>query len=261
MAKKKKKGSIDYDIHWVDAHCHLCSPPLSDNFAQEIEQAKQTNIKSFVSSALNSREIDWHLNHSAPEILITAGVHPYYDKSDESDIPYLVSLCDDKLLWGIGEVGFDSRKNNHNYQKKILLAQLDIANQYNLPVVFHIVKKYNELYQILKNDFPDIRGYIHGFYGSYQMVEMFSRLDNIGFSIGNKLLRYKEADLTLKEIIRHGKYFFETDAPFQRSDDCVSGDYLTSLIDLVDSVSDLVKVPVMELLDGQWESFQSMSAK
>ena len=243
---------------WIDGHCHLCNEPLSDNYLEEIEEARESNIRIFISTALNRDEIEWHLQNSAPEIKLIAGIHPFYDKSNIKDFAYLAEQCQDGNLWGIGEIGYDNRKNNHNYQKGILYQQLELAREFDLPVVFHVVHRYNELYQTLKNDFPEIRGYIHGFNGSIELVEMLCKLD-IGFSIGYKMLQNKEAALIIRRILKHGLIMFETDSPFQKMPGRGNSEkYLIGLSELFEQISSICDVHTDILLDKQWRTYQKM---
>jgi len=240
---------------WIDGHCHLCNEPLNDTFGEEISQTYEHNVRLFLSTALNRNEIDWHLVNRRPEIKIVAGIHPFYDKSNIKDFDYLEEQCRKSNLWGIGEVGYDNRKNNHNYQKTILYQQLELAINYDLPVVFHVVHRYNELYQTLKNDFPTIRGFIHGFNGSLELVEMLSRLD-IGFSLGYKILQNKDAYSVIRKILRRGLVVLETDSPFQRYPE--SEGFLTGLKGLINRICELSDYHEDDLFDKQWHTFRNI---
>lgn len=259
---KKSKYSNKFELaeYWVDAHCHLCNEPLSDHYLEEIEGALQNEVSYFISTALNRKAIDWHLNNPHPNYHLVAGIHPFYDKSNFNDFEYIAQLCKRGLLWGIGEVGFDNRKNNHNHQKNILYPQLELASQYNLPVVFHVVRRYNELYLALKNDFPDIRGYIHGFNGSLEIVEMFSRL-NIGFSIGYKLFQKKDVPQIIERILDNGLVLLETDAPFQHNpfDRYNSNGALSGITSIAEEVTKICNYSYDELLEKQWQTYQIMN--
>lgn len=259
MSKHNENKKVTASEYWIDAHCHLCNVPLQDNFKEEIKQAQEHGVELFISTALNRQEIDWHLDNISSEIRLVAGIHPFYDKSDIKDLDYLEQLCKRGQLWGIGEIGYDKRKNNHNYQKTILYQQLELALEYDLPVVFHVVHRFNELYQTLKNDFPGIRGYIHGFNGSYELVEMFSRLP-IGFSVGYKLLQKKDFVSVIWKIIKHGWMLFETDAPFQKfiSSEKDSRGSLADLTSLTDTISQSCNLNADVLLEKQWRTFLKM---
>ena len=68
-------------------------------------------------------------------------------------------------------IWLDNRNDNFEWQKKILLMQLDLAKNYDLPVVFHTVKQYYELDKILKNNFPKVQGFLHAFNASQEIFD------------------------------------------------------------------------------------------
>jgi TatD DNase family protein len=195
------------DKQFIDAHCHLFDYFQTGTLQVELEQAKSTS--QFLCSALADDEYEWYQNLNLPNVKWYAGIHPFYEKSDEKSLPKLVELAEKKAITGIGEIGLDKRNPNFDWQKKILLAQLDIASQFDLPVVFHTVGMYYELSKMLRKSFPKIRGMLHGFQGSLEIAELFP---NMLFSIG---CRFPKDD-ALKFILANKKFCFETDAPYQK---------------------------------------------
>jgi len=195
----------------IDAHCHLAEERIASNLQNEIEEANKVGISHFFSSALCQKEFEWHQNNAFPGMKWCAGIHPYYDESAENDFKTLIKLCDEKQIIAIGEIGLDKRKNNFEWQKKMLLQQLDLAKNYDLPVVFHNVRQYYEMHKILKNNFPKVRGFLHAFNASQEIFEKFKKYD-LGFSLNAKTPK----DEVIFAIIKHGFYFFETDAPYMR---------------------------------------------
>ena len=198
------------ELNWFDAHCHFFELDEKGVLDKELNAAEE--VGGFFCSALSKEQFDWYItNDKKYPIKWYAGIHPYYDKSDIKDLDKIISLAQDKKIIGIGEIGLDKRGNDKEHQKEILLKQLDIATQFDLPVVFHVVGKYYELYKILKKNFPKIRGILHGFGGSQEIFEMFKKFD-LAFSIGNKF----DNDNLMKEIIKYGFFTVETDAPYQK---------------------------------------------
>ncbi|MDO9577872.1 MAG: TatD family hydrolase [Candidatus Cloacimonadales bacterium] len=200
---------------FIDAHCHLADERISSNLEEEISDAKQVGITHFISSALCKEEFEMM---KLPKFLKlrkfvkwTAGIHPYYDKTDEKDFQSLIKLCDEKQIIAVGEIGLDKRKDNFDWQKKILLQQLDLAMNYDLPVVFHTVRQYYELPKILKNNFPKVRGFLHSFNASLEIYESFQHYD-LAFSLNAKLPK----DEVIRAILQRNFYLFETDAPYQK---------------------------------------------
>lgn len=232
----------------IDAHCHLDDERITD----EIPQAKESGISGFISSALSKDEFQWHLNCKIPKMKWCAGLHPNYEKSDESDLDLIIQFCENNDIIGIGEIGLDNRNDNDKWQTDILLKQLDIAHQFDLPVIFHTVGKYYELYKLLKNNFPRVRGFLHGFNASKDIAETFSRFD-LAFSIGCK---HPKLDC-LKYVLKRGFYLFETDAPYQKPVDSEDEyNHLLNLFPSIDIISRSTGRDIEELLKIQQKSYE-----
>ncbi len=211
-----------------------------------------------VSSALCKNEYDFHRELSEKGIPWTAGIHPYYHKSSERDFQALVKLCDRKEIIGIGEIGLDSRNPDSRYQEKLLRMQLDLARSYNLPVVLHVVKNHERMFHIIRNDFPQTRGIVHGFYGSAELFESYRRLGLL-VSIGGRITSGRSRLEALKQIVRSGKYFFETDAPYQKPGYSPENSHTPrNLLTIIHATSTLTSVPLQELAQVQSKNFREL---
>ncbi len=239
---------------FIDAHCHLADERIAANLEQELSEAKEAGISCFISSALCQEEFEWHQNQNIPQMKWSAGIHPYYEKSSEDDFELLIKHCDAKEIIAIGEIGLDTRNDDYKWQKQILLKQLDLAQNYDLPVVFHTVQKYYELYKLLKSNFPKIRGYLHSFNASKEIAELFSKFD-LAFSLGCKPPKEDVVEL----IINRGFFLFETDAPYQKPvDDKNDFNHLRNLMWAVDKVSQITELDKHELEAIQSKSFEQV---
>ncbi len=244
--------------YFIDAHCHLSSPEIRKRVTQEIRSAKDANIDGFISTALTYSEYKWHADNPIKNVFITAGIHPHYEVESPLDLSKLNQLAKDKKIWGIGEIGLDKRNGNIAAQREILTAQLEIARDYNLPVVFHTVGRYNELYNLLNDSFPTIKGYLHGFVGSKELVNMYKQL-NLGFSIGSRIFAGKHGTETLGTIIDYGFYFFETDAPYLLEPFYSGNKYLINLNKVIKQTAAITNTSIHQLCNGQHESFCRLS--
>lgn len=203
--------------YWIDAHCHLAAPGISANLTPEISGAAEQGVELFMSSALSEEEYQWHLDlpHKYPDlsgsIFFCAGIHPYYSASSDKNFDLLSELANTGKIVAVGEIGLDGRADNEDWQIKILRLQLELARSYEMPVVFHVVQRYYQLYKILKDDFPKVRGYLHGFNGSRDIAEKFSIFE-LAFSLNARL----PAPDTLQFIFQRGFFLLETDAPYVR---------------------------------------------
>jgi len=247
-----------FDFGWIDAHCHLTDERIFNNLEEEISSARDVGISSFISSVLCRDEYEFiqlpKFQKLRKFIYWSAGIHPYYEKSSENDFAYLIKLCDEKKIAAIGEIGLDKRNDNLEWQKKILLKQLDLAKNYNLPVIFHVVKNYYELFKILKEHFPKIFGFIHGFNSSKEVFENLSKFD-LGFSLN----LYPPKSEVIKRTIKRGFYFFETDAPYQKEEGSKEEyNHLKNLIKVVENVSEITGIDKEILKKKQYENFQML---
>ncbi|MBC8385235.1 MAG: TatD family hydrolase, partial [Candidatus Cloacimonetes bacterium] len=231
-----------FDYGWIDAHCHLTDERIFRNHEEEISSAESVGISGFISSVLSKDEYEYiklpEFRKLRKFIYWSAGIHPSYERSSENDVEYLVKLCDEKQIMAIGEIGLDKRISNSDWQKKILLLQLDLARNYHLPVIFHVVGNYYELLKILKKNFPNIFGFIHGFNSSQEVFDNFSKFD-LGFSLNLQLPKQE----VIKMILKRGFCFFETDAPFQKENNSKEEfNHLKNLLIVVEKVSGITGI-------------------
>lgn len=247
-----------FNFGWIDAHCHLIEERISVNLEKEISEASHWGITGFISSALCKEEFECielvKFQKFNKFIKWCAGIHPYYEKSTEKDFDILTALSDEQKIIAIGEIGLDGRKDNSEWQKEILLKQLDLAKNYDLPVIFHTVKKYYVLYKILKQNFPKVRGFLHSFNASLEITELFSKYD-LAFSLNAKTPNTK----VLEFIMKRGFFFFETDAPYQKPENSKDDfNHLKNLIRVVDKVSEKTNIEKDILKKKQFENFQTL---
>jgi TatD DNase family protein len=242
----------------IDAHCHLCDERILPILDNEVSDAISAGITGFVSSALSADEYGWielsELHTFNKYFRWSAGIHPYYEKSSEKDLDKLIQLCDRKSIIAIGEIGLDGRDYHEEWQKDILIKQLDIARAYDLPVIFHVVYKYYDLYKIIEKNFPRIRGYLHSFRDSLEMAEHFSQFD-LAFSIGGRPPKQK----VIEYLLKRGFILFETDSPYQKfkADDSKIN-HLKNLDDVVNNIADSSNLSKEELIIMQKKSFHRL---
>jgi TatD DNase family protein len=210
-------GNIHSSPGWFDFHCHFCDIIEFDNadLSSEIQDAEKAGVIKFFSSAYRKDQFDWHLSYSKVNMEWYAGIHPMFVEETQNEVNIVAELAKQKCIKAIGEIGFDSRYDNHELQEKLLLMQLDIAQAYELPVVFHSVGRYYELYKTIKNNFPKTRGVLHSFASSDEVFQIFKSL-GFGFSMGASILLSRNHSKVIKDILDWGLYMIETDAPAQK---------------------------------------------
>lgn len=132
----------------------------------------------------------------------SAGIHPWEAESgDLKDIEPLLSHPNCKA---IGEIGLDRLKGpSIEIQTKVLLQQLNLAKQLNKPVIFHIVRAWNEFFAIY-NTHKQTPWIIHGFNAPKQLTKVLEKdiyLSLGPVSIQNPHLRIHLPNIPLNRIL------------------------------------------------------------
>ena len=157
------------------------------------------------------------LNLDYPCVL---GIHPWNACNDNDDyyLEKLNSFLTSSKVIGIGEIGLDVAKlpkDTLGKQIEILTKQLEIAQEYSLPCVFHCVRAYGRLLDILRS-YHKIRGLIHSFWGSTEIMQEFIKR---GFyiSLNPRLAMRDDLQEKLKKIILQiplERLLLESDSPY-----------------------------------------------
>jgi len=238
-------------MNLIDAHCHLANLNQLMPVKPLLEEAKKQGIFFWLSSVLTQSEIAWHQNNPDNRIAYSAGIHPCYDECD-LELEDIEILCQKKRIWAIGEIGLDRNNPNYECQVELFIAQLELAKQYNLPVVLHLVGHTTEAYKILKQ--YNLQYLVHGYAGSLQGFKELLRLKSF-FTISERLLKWDKKEL-LRAMIDSKSYLFETD---------ITRDYvqeeetnpLLRLNTLISSVAEFAEIPRGKLIEQQQKNFNS----
>lgn len=143
-----------------------------------------------------------------PDRHYSIGIHPWHlPKADkEETLRELHRLASSPQVVAIGECGFDKLCDSPiDLQKEFFACQIQLATEIQKPLILHIVKAWQELFETLKEEPTNIPIIIHGFRGKPQLA---SQLLVKGFylSFGE---HYHKASLHL--AYSHKRLFLETD--------------------------------------------------
>lgn len=203
----------------IDSHCHIDFDVFDNDRQQVIQRALNANInKIIVAGVMKSR---WEKIKSCckqhPELYPCYGLHPYFlDDHQPQHLTDLKNYISENKPIAIGECGLDFFLKDLNSQTQHFYfeQQLDMALEFNLPVVIHARKSTEAVISAIKNR-RGLRGMIHSFSGSYEQA---IQLIKLGFylSFGGPItyekstrLRKLVAQLPLDSLL------VETDAPDQ----------------------------------------------
>ena len=193
-------------IMLIDSHCHLHDREFftADEAEKMLENAKNNGVEKIICIGTNHADSlaarDFATAHE--NVFWTYGIHP----ESTAETPKLEK--DNKLV-AIGEIGLDYHYETQNRpaQIKLFETMLQIADDDNLPVSFHIREAFDDFFGIIAN-FPKIRGVVHSFSDNKKNLNKI--LNTTDFYIGiNGLATYSTLPTPPLERI-----LLETDAPF-----------------------------------------------
>jgi len=142
----------------------------------------------------------------------SCGLHPWnYSEIYDKDLSKIEVLAKENKLVAIGETGFDPKSPvDLNLQTKIFQKHVEISEKYNLPLIIHCVKFYNQLIAIKSQIKPENVWIIHGFNGKITIAEELVA-NGFYFSLSEIILKDIGKAARLLEIIPTENIFFETD--------------------------------------------------
>ena len=145
-------------------------------------------------------------------ILYSAGIHPWYiDEVDvEESLKRIREWLEAGKITAIGETGIDAlRGSGIQVQKDVFLRQVDVSEKFEVPLVIHCVKAYNEILVLRKQTKAKQPWILHGFNSSVQMMRQMTEA-GIYISLGPALLKSKKLQDVCCEVPDE-ILFFETD--------------------------------------------------
>lgn len=152
----------------------------------------------------------WEFDESIP--LYSIGIHPWHisEARLESDLMTIEEKLKLKECLALGECGLDKRiEIPLQLQIEVFEKQIALAEQYQKPLVLHLVAAFDELISIKKRLKISVPIIIHGFSKNQQLAKQL--VDN-GFylSFGKYLLRNPELKKVFQSV-PNNRFFLETD--------------------------------------------------
>ena len=200
---------------FTDTHCHLYGEYYED-ISSVIQKAEEVGISRFFVAGCNQKSNEEVLNviHTYSNVYGCLGIHPEeVELYTEEDLEFLENnLLDEKVI-AIGEIGLDYHytKVNKEKQKQLFGRQLELAQEYHLPVVIHSREATEDTIAMLKK-YPNVKGVIHSFSGSAETARIYIKM---GYKLGiNGVVTFKNSHLKDAVLEVLDSIVFETDSPY-----------------------------------------------
>lgn len=208
---------------FIDTHTHLYSEEFADDREESIKRANAMGVQYFILPAIDSESIEAmeQLHQQHPEkTFMMAGLHPSYVKPDtyKKELEIVEEQLQNRLeeYVAVGEIGIDLHwdKTTLAIQQEAFRLQIQWAKKYDLPIVIHCRKGFDEVFEILDQEADEkLRGVFHCFGGT---LDQANRALKLGMKLGiGGVVTFKNAKLA--DVIKQvplDALVLETDAPY-----------------------------------------------
>ena len=207
----------------IDTHIHLDDDRYKDDLDKVLNRAREAGVERFIIPGADTLTLQRAVEivDANEDIYFAVGIHPY-------DIEGFTSLDFDKYVKhkkcvAIGECGLDyyrlegsdeEKEAEKLRQKKVFIAQIELAKKYKKPLIVHIRDASRDSKEILlQNGANEVGGVLH----CYNADEELLSLANDGFYFGvGGVITFKNAKKLVNILpkIPKEKLLIETDGPY-----------------------------------------------
>lgn len=208
---------------FIDTHTHLYSEEFDEDRDESIKRANALGVQYFILPAIDSKSIERmeQLHKQYPDkTFMMAGLHPSYVKPDtyEKELEIVEKQLKHQRdsYVAIGEIGIDLHwdKTTLTIQQEAFRTQIQWAKKYDLPIVIHCRKGFDEVFQVLEQEADErLKGIFHCFGGTIDQAE---RALKLGMKLGiGGVVTFKNAKLAnVVQQLPLDALVLETDAPY-----------------------------------------------
>lgn len=196
----------------IDTHAHLNFSAFKQDADEVIRRSLDNDVWLINASSQHSssqRAVETAEKYQEG-VYAAVGLHPIY-AGDGFDYEKYKKLAESKKVVAIGEIGLDYKKEYVSFkekQKEVLIKQLDLAKELDLPVILHCRMAHGDLLKIVNSR---LRGVIHCFTGTWQEAQEYLAM---GFYLGFNGIIFKNDLDKIIEKTPSDRILIETDCPF-----------------------------------------------
>lgn len=215
-------------MEFFDSHCHLDDERFDEDRNTIIQQIIDAGITKFVSAgySIQGSEKGVELSKEYKNIYTTCGISPNDIPQTEEELWKDIEKIEDivkenkkdKKIVAIGEIGLDyyweKDLQRRELQTQAFIKQIEIANQFDLPIVIHTREAIMDTLEILKENNVNKKGIFHCCPLNRELVKEALKLDfYISFAGPVTFKNSKNADEII-EMVPEDRMLIETDSPY-----------------------------------------------
>jgi TatD DNase family protein len=203
-----------------DSHCHLDDPCFEPDFAKVLRRATEQDVRRMLIAGIDARTSQRAvmLANRHRGLYASVGIHPHdAQQCSEEILAGLTSLAADSRVVAWGETGLDFNRmySPQHDQEHWFVRQLDIADQLDLPLIFHERDSNGRFLELLNASPARRRAVVHCFSGTPEELQQYLKM---GFYIGiTGIVTIRKRGETLRRMlpdIPRNRLLIETDAPY-----------------------------------------------
>ncbi len=194
---------------------------FQEDIDEVIERAKEVGVERFIIPGADPKDLPRavELSQRYREVYFGVGVHPY--DIDNYDREYLKEFITHPKCVAVGECGLDyyrlpkepeEKERIKRRQKEVFIDQIELAREYQKPLIVHIREASQDAFEILKKLAPPKGGVLHCYNASPILLGL---SDKFYYGIGG-VVTFKNAKKLVEIVpkIPFERLLLETDAPY-----------------------------------------------
>src|SRR5574344_2055253 len=206
---------------FIDTHTHLYDAAFDEDFDHAVSRARKQGVVKCIFPAIDSSSYEAMAGRSdaLPDFAFPCiGLHPTSVADNwEEEMTFVRSKIKERKFYAVGEIGIDEywSKDFLPQQKRVFAEQIELAAEYNLPIIIHSREATEDIFNTLEETkgIP-VKGTFHAFSGSYETYKRILTFGDFKIGIGG-VLTYKNAGIaSVLEKMSMDDIVLETDCPW-----------------------------------------------
>lgn len=204
---------------FIDTHCHLNTDSFDADFEQVLKKMQNEGISRVINVGFdlaNSKK-SVELSEKYDFMYATVGLHPHEAKNLSDDIlnEFENLIKSSKKVIAVGETGLDFFRNlsTKEEQDKAFIAQINLAQKYDLPIIIHCRDAYEDALEIL-NSHNVMKAVFHCYAGNLDFAK--KAWEKGFYTSFSGILTYPKNEY-LREVASNcpnDLFLLETDCPY-----------------------------------------------
>ena len=203
-----------------DTHAHYDDEQFNEDRVELLNSMEEQGVGTIinVSATYNSCRKVIALAKEYPFVYAAVGIHPDEVGSlNEETFAQMKELFKEEKVVAVGEIGLDyywKENEPKEVQKRIFLEQIDLAKQFDLPVIIHDRDAHGDMLELFQKEVHGVQAVFHCFSGSLEMAkELAKRGYYFGFG-GTSTYKNAQKVREVMQYIPKELLLFETDSPY-----------------------------------------------